>query len=103
MTMNKSTTETYEFFSGDPEAVAAVDEMVASGKPSSVVANWLEEYVLQLSILDLLRVYKQLLVPATQATNWEEVANMLLCDRLDACGSEVSIPEWDDDFNSNIQ
>lgn len=101
--MNKPTKETYEFFSGDIDAVKAVEDMIATGKPSSVIASWLEEYVLQLSVLDLLRIYKELLVPATIATDWNEVANLLICDKLDACGSEVSIPEWDDDFDSNLQ
>jgi hypothetical protein len=97
---NKPTNKAYEFFAGDPQAAKAVEEMIASGKPTCIVAQWLKEYMDQLSIRDHIRIYNELMVPVVEATNWDEVANLLLCDayNITGCGSEVCVPEWLDGF-----
>lgn len=93
--MNKQTTEVFYFFTGDPEAAFAAEEMLMSGKPPSIVAEWLEEYVTQLSVLDLLRVYKEMLVPATVATDWVQLANQLMIERFDHCGYEAICADFE--------
>jgi len=93
--MNKQTIEAYHFFTGDPEAAFAAEAMLMSGKPPSIVAGWLEEYVLQLGVLDLLRIYKEMLVPATQATDWVNLANRLMVERFDHCGYEAIAADFE--------
>jgi hypothetical protein len=93
--MNKQTIEAYHFFTGDPEAAFMAEKMILSGKPPSIIGEWLEEYVTQLSVLDLIRIYKELLVPATEATDWTGLANRLMVERFDACGYEAIAADFE--------
>lgn len=95
--MNKPTEKAYLFFAGDPQARLAVQDMLESGKPASIIAEWLEEYMRQLNAFELLKVYHEFLVPAIEATHWEDVANILVNDALDIdpCGSATCTPEWE--------
>ena len=84
MPMNKSTEAVYDFFSKDTEAYKAVKEMVESGKPTAVIANWLEEYISQLDTRTKVKIYKALMVSVEEATHWTNLANYLIGDHLNA-------------------
>lgn len=82
MAMNKPTELAYDFFSKDKEAQAAVKEMIASGKPCSVIAEWLEEYVSQIDTRTKVSIYKALMVPVEEATHWSDLAGYLMGDEM---------------------
>jgi hypothetical protein len=98
--MNKYTLKAYDFFVRDEEAADAIKELVDSGKPSSVIAEHLEDYVSQLDLFLLMAIYHELKCTVVDATDWQDVAHLLLCDRYGVpVGDEESIPEWDPDFD----
>lgn len=80
--MNKPTEYAYDFFSKDKEAQRAVKEMVETGKPISVIAEWLEEYISQLDNQTKYDIYKTSMVPVEEATHWSNLANYLMGDCL---------------------
>ena len=95
--MNRPTEKAYLFFSGDPQAAKAVAEMIDTGKPAAIIAEWLKEYMSQLDVIDHIRIYNELMTPVIEATAWDEVANVLLNDayNIEPCGSAVCMPEWE--------
>lgn len=84
MAMNKPTESAYEFFSRDTEAQEAVKQMIESGKPSAVIADWLEEYMNQVDTRTKIKIYKALMVPVEEATHWTNLANYLIGDHVNA-------------------
>ena len=78
--MNKITEKALDFFYHDEDAAKALNEMLESGKPCSVIANQLEEYMNQLNRFELMGIYHQLQVHVIEATDWNELANRVLCD-----------------------
>jgi hypothetical protein len=77
---SKVTEKAMEFFSHDDEAQKMLNELLESGKPASVIAEALQEYMNQLNRFELMGVYHQLQVHVVEATDWDEVANRALCD-----------------------
>lgn len=100
--MTKYTQKAYEFFLRDKEAYRFVEEIVASGKPSCVIAEQLEEYMDQLNAFMMIAIYHQLSVTPVEATDWKEVAHLLVCESQNAPVNDPDplVAEWDTDFDS---
>lgn len=77
---NDPTQKAIEFFYRDDEAQKMLNELLESGKPATVIAEALHEYMNQLNRFELMAIYQQLMVHVIEATDWDEVANHALCD-----------------------
>ena len=98
--MNKYTLKAYDFFVKDEEAADAIKELIDSGKPASAIAEHLEEYVAQLDLFLLMAIYHELKCTVVDATDWQEVAHLLLCDRYSVpVGDDEMVAEWDPNFD----
>lgn len=100
--MNKYTRLSYEFFLRDKEAYRFVEELVMQGKPACVIAEALEEYLDQLNAFMMVAIYHQLSVTPVEATDWKEVAHLLICESQNAPVNDPDpmVAEWDKDFDS---
>jgi len=78
--MTSETEKALDFFYRDEDALKLVNEMLESGKPCRVIAASLHEYMNQLSKFELMAIYHRLMVDVVEATDWDEVANRMLCD-----------------------
>lgn len=82
MPMNRATESAYNFFSRDAEAQEAVKQMIESGKPVVVISDWLKEYMEQVDTRTKIKIYKVLMMPVEDATDWDNLANYLVGDSL---------------------
>lgn len=78
--MTSDTERAINFFYRDDDANKLLNELLESGKPCSVIADSLQEYMNQLNRFELMAVYHRLMVDVVEATDWNEIANHVLCD-----------------------
>jgi hypothetical protein len=101
--MNKLTLTAYDFFTRDKDARKEIDETLKSGCTQGELHLVIEKHMKSMNDFEAMAVFHRTHVPVVEAIDYQEIAYMLVMDRDNIHMENVSIPEWDEDFDTNIQ